>query len=86
MLECSFKKYLGYDCLGCGAQRSFFELMQGNFLESLTLFPALIPLLFTFVFLVLHLVFKFKHGARVLIISFSLSAFIMAFNFILKLL
>ncbi|MDB4052178.1 DUF2752 domain-containing protein, partial [Flavobacteriales bacterium] len=69
-----------------GAQRSFFELMQGNFLESLTLFPALIPLLFTFVFLVLHLVFKFKHGARVLIISFSLSAFIMAFNFILKLL
>ena len=74
------------DCLGCGAQRSFFELMQGNFLESLTLFPALIPLLFTFVFVVLHLVFKFKHGARVLIISFSLSAFIMAFNFILKLL
>ena len=85
MLECSFKKYLGHDCPGCGAQRSFIELLDGNLVESLNLFPALIPLLFTFIYLILHLVYKFKHGANILIVSFSTSAFLMAVNFILKL-
>ena len=84
MLECYYKKYLGQDCPGCGAQRSFIEMTHGNFLESLSIFPALIPLCFTFVFLICHLIFKYKHGAKVLIISFSISGLLMLVNFIYK--
>ena len=84
MLECHFKKYLGTDCPGCGAQRSFSHLINGEITESLVLFPALFPLLFTFVFLLVHLKFKLKHGAKILTYSFGLSAGIMVVNFIYK--
>ena len=85
MLGCSFKKQLGFDCPGCGAQRSFNELLEGNVLESLILFPALFPLLFTFIYLFSHLKFNFKNGAKVIVISFSISALLMLLNFIYKL-
>lgn len=85
MLECHYKKYLGIECPGCGAQRSFVQLIKGELVESFLLFPALIPVMFTFVFLGLHLVFKFKHGAKILVYSFSISAALMVINFIYKL-
>lgn len=43
MLPCLFKTYFGFDCPGCGAQRSVYALLKGNLLESLALYPALIP-------------------------------------------
>lgn len=85
MLDCHFKKLTGSDCPGCGAQRSLVSLIDGNFTESVLLFPALIPLLFTLLYLTLHLIFKFKHGARVIVISFSITASLMLINFIFKL-
>ena len=84
MLTCHFKKYTGLDCPGCGAQRSLLLLSKGEVTESFLMFPALIPLLCTFVFLLIHLKFKLKHGAKVLIFSFALSAGIMVMNFIYK--
>ena len=84
MLECHFKSTLGMECPGCGAQRSFVELTNGNLIDSLTLFPALIPLLFTVAFLILHLIFNIKNGAKVIVFSFSLTALLMLGNFIYK--
>ena len=85
MLECHSIKYLGIECPGCGAQRSFIHLFNGEIVESLTLFPALLPIMFTFLFLGIHLVFKLKHGAKILTYSFATSALLMATNFIYKL-
>lgn len=47
-LPCPFKYLTGYDCPGCGFQRSFLALLRGNLQESLHLYPATIPLLLTF--------------------------------------
>lgn len=66
MQPCIYKQTIGIECPGCGSQRALIALLKGNLWESLRLFPALIPLLFLFVFLILHLIFNFQRGAVVL--------------------
>ena len=83
-MSCFYKKYLGIECPGCGMQRSFAELLRGNLLESFQIFPALLPLMFIFFFLILHLIFKYRKGADVLKYSFIFTALIITLNYILK--
>jgi hypothetical protein len=85
MLPCIYKKYLGVECPGCGMQRALIELLKGNLLESLKVYPALFPTIFMLAYLSFHLVFKFEKGAFVLKISFIFTASIIVINFIIKL-
>lgn len=85
MLACPYKKYLGIDCLGCGMQRSFVALLKGNLIESFYLYPALIPMLFMFVFLIIHLIFKFKNGGTWLKYTFFFVVAIVVVSFVIKL-
>lgn len=84
MLPCPTKYFFGVDCPGCGMQRSLVELFRGNMVESLQLFPALLPMMFMVIFLGLHLRYKFTHGAAVLQYSFIGSATIVMTSFIIK--
>ncbi|MES2799582.1 MAG: DUF2752 domain-containing protein [Bacteroidota bacterium] len=86
MLQCSWKQTTGIDCPSCGGQRAFELLIQGDFSESFLLFPALIPFILTIIFTVLHLIFKFKKGAKVIVILFSSTAGIMILSYLLKML
>ena len=63
---CLFLKYVGYECPGCGLQRSFLALLRGDIGESLKLYPALIPMILMFAYLTLHLRFRFKQGGKIL--------------------
>ena len=85
MIPCSWKEQFGVDCPSCGAQRSFLELLTGNVLESVVLFPALIPFIALILFTGLHFIFNFKHGARVILVLFVLCIFLMLLNFVIKL-
>ncbi|HRN42122.1 MAG: DUF2752 domain-containing protein [Flavobacteriales bacterium] len=82
---CPYKTYFNIDCMGCGMQRSFIALLKGNLSESFYLYPALIPLLLMLVFLPLHLVFKFKHGANLLKYFFILNIGIVVVSYFIKL-
>ena len=62
MFQCTFVKYFGIECFGCGFQRSFLFLLKGDFLSSIKMYPALIPTLVVLVYTVLHLKFHFKIG------------------------
>jgi hypothetical protein len=84
VLECSFKKHIGVECMGCGFQRSLEALFHGDLLQSIQLFPATIPLISTVIFTILHLVFRFKLGHRWIVFLFALSASLMLIHFILK--
>lgn len=84
MLDCYWKYYLGIECPGCGFQRSFLALFQGNIYESLELFPATIPLILTSLLVAFHLKFKFKNGAKVITVFFGSSAVIMVVSFVVK--
>lgn len=84
MLQCFYKKYVGIDCPGCGMQRSFIELLKGNITLSFKLYPALIPLLVTFIFTFLHLIFSFKNGAAIIKYSFIITVAVMVISYVIK--
>ncbi len=64
MLPCAYKQFFGIDCPACGAQRSFIELLKGNFSESFHLYPALLPTILLIVAFVANLSFHFPHGRK----------------------
>ncbi len=84
MQECSWKTDYGIECLTCGFQRSFVLLFEGNMYESLRMFPALIPFLLTITVLILHLIFKLKNGAKLIIVLFSTTAILIVVNYLFK--
>lgn len=57
-LPCIFKSLTRFDCPGCGLQRSFVALLQGNIAESFKIYPALLPILLLFSLLAVRLFSK----------------------------
>ncbi len=86
MLSCWFKENTGLECPGCGVQRSFLQLTQGNIVESFELYPALLPFILLILFSGLHLIFGFKFGPKVIVSLFGLTAGIAMISFTYKLL
>jgi hypothetical protein len=80
LLTCPSRALLHIDCPGCGMQRSFICLLRGDVSGSLALHPATIPMLALIIFAVLHLLFKFKKGGRVIVI-FQLTVAIITLGF-----
>ncbi len=85
MLDCHWKKSTGLDCPGCGMQRSFYDLIQGDLIESLHQFPALLPLVFLIFYSLLHLISPKRFPAKWIVVSVSLTAVLMVGNWIIKL-
>jgi len=85
-MTCPYKALSGFDCPGCGMQRSFIELLKGNFAESFGLYPALLPTIFTLLFTGLHLIFKFRNGAAVVKWSFITTTGIVLVSYLCKML
>ncbi len=84
MLRCPYKALIGMDCPGCGMQRAFVALLNGNFRESLQLYPALIPVIFTLLLTFIHLIFKLKSGAVFIKYSYVVTIAIMMISYVLK--
>lgn len=85
-LPCMFKAVTHFECPGCGLQRSFILLVKGDVAASIGRYPALIPILFLFVFLLIHLIFKIKNGAAVLKYTYFFCAGIIMVSYIYRLL
>lgn len=85
-MPCFYKQLFGIDCPGCGMQRSFIELLKGDFIASFKMYPALLPVLFTLGLTCAHLIFNFKNGATGIKYSFVFSAAIIAISYIINLL
>ena len=64
MLPCFTKKIIGMDCPGCGIQRSISLLLQGQVVESFLMYPALIPIIFLFGFLIFDMFVSVKHSEQ----------------------
>ena len=85
MLTCALKEITGVDCPGCGIQRAFLKLTEGELVESIKLFPALIPMFILFAFTLVHLKFMFKNGHKIILFVFITSTFLTLLNFSFKL-
>jgi hypothetical protein len=66
LFSCPSKKFLHIECPGCGFQRSLICLLDGRLADSLSLYPATIPLLSLLIFTGMHLKFKFQYGALII--------------------
>jgi len=84
MQTCPYNYYFGIECPGCGMQKAIIELLKGNFVESIQFYPALIPLFFLFLLLIVHLVFKLKNGAEMLKYLFLFNVLIILVSYIVK--
>lgn len=60
-LPCLFRSMFHTDCPGCGLQRSTIALLRGQVYESARLYPALIPMLLFFLFLLLNQKMQLKN-------------------------
>ncbi|WP_410478213.1 DUF2752 domain-containing protein [Pedobacter aquatilis] len=84
LLTCPFKAYFGFDCPGCGFQRSIIAFLKGNIIDSFKIYPATIPLIFLFCFTMLHLKMDFRFGAQLIKLMFIGIAVIILINYIYK--
>ncbi len=84
MAPCFYKKFFGFECPGCGMQRSFVALLRGDFYESFLLYPPLFLIIILLLLLVTHLIFDLKHGAKALKWLFILNAVVIIVSFIIK--
>ena len=84
MIGCPSQHYLGIRCPGCGMQRSILALLQGRVVESISLYPALIPILLMLIYLGLHLTYKYEHGAKRLVQIFITVSLIIVTSYVYK--
>ncbi|RKX19467.1 MAG: DUF2752 domain-containing protein [Candidatus Zixiibacteriota bacterium] len=81
---CPYKRFLGIPCPGCGMQTAFIELLKGELWQSIVDYPPLIPLILTVLTLILHLIFKFRHGAMAIKYLFIFTVILIVGNYIAK--
>lgn len=85
-LACPFKQMTHIDCPGCGFQRSFVLLLKGDVSASFLMYPALMPILLLFAFLILHVILKPRYGATILKYMYFFCTGIILVSYIYKLL
>ncbi|SFW13007.1 Protein of unknown function [Sinomicrobium oceani] len=84
LLPCPFKWFTGIDCPGCGFQRSFLALLQGDLVRSLELYPATIPFLLLCVIALRYVVSTPGKKSVVLRTTFFLTGGIMMVSYAVK--
>lgn len=86
MLPCLNKKYLGFECMGCGLQRSVSLLLKGDLVEAFYMYPAIYPLIFLFSVLVINQFFTIKYANRSIIFLAIVTVATMIISYALKML
>lgn len=84
LLTCPIKYFFGIECPGCGMQRAFIELLKGNFLESIRVYPPLIPLFIMIIVLIVNLCIESEKWLKILKFIFIFNVIILTLNYILK--
>ncbi len=84
MLPCLNKKLLGFDCMGCGLQRSLLLIYQGEFVSAFYMYPAVYTLIPLFLLIGLNVFLKVKRLNKIINLLAILSISIIIINFILK--
>jgi len=84
MLPCMHKKFFGMDCLGCGIQRSFMMLLNGDLEGAFKMYPALFTMILFFLFVGVQ-IFDKKRNYHKLIVSLGIiTAVIMMVSYSIK--
>lgn len=84
MLPCLNKKMFGFDCPGCGLQRSVVHLTKGEVKQAYNMYPPVFSLLLLLAFIFLNLKYKFKNGIKIIIILAVVNTLVILINYYFK--
>ena len=84
MLPCLTKKYLGFDCPGCGLQRSIVFLLHGDFGEAFHMYPAIYAIIILIGFVSINHFFRIRHHTKIIMLLAATSVCFILGNYILK--
>ncbi|RNL95046.1 DUF2752 domain-containing protein [Sinomicrobium pectinilyticum] len=84
MLPCINRRILGFDCPGCGLQRSAALLFEGDFAGAFKMYPAIYPLLLLSAFLLAGILWKRKNFSAITTGLAIISVLFIMGNYILK--
>ena len=84
MLPCLNKSLFGFECMGCGFQRSLVAVFQGQFHKAFVLYPAIFPIITMFVLIVISRFYKFKYHQKSINIVALISIGTIIINHIIK--
>ncbi|NER16324.1 DUF2752 domain-containing protein [Spongiivirga citrea] len=84
MLPCSTKKYLGFDCMGCGIQRSLALIYEGEFIAAFKMYPGIYGLLLLTIFIILNIFVKFKYSTKIITITAAITVATIIISYIIK--
>ncbi|WP_373071523.1 DUF2752 domain-containing protein [Zeaxanthinibacter enoshimensis] len=85
MLPCLNKQIFGFECPGCGVQRSFWLLLDGKFGEAFLMYPAIYPLILLLLFLIADRFIRIRYANTISITLMVLSVVSILTNYIFKL-
>ena len=86
MLACPIKSMTGLECPGCGFQRGFADLVQGDVAGAWHHYPPLFPFLLTMILLLVALRTQHRWRLRILIGSFIFTLLSVSINYAFKML
>ncbi|QLG46383.1 DUF2752 domain-containing protein [Costertonia aggregata] len=84
MLPCISKRLMGFDCPGCGLQRSVALLFDGDFIGAFKMYPAIYTIILLFSFIGFDHFIKIKHSNTIIITLMISSVILILTNFLLK--
>lgn len=85
MIPCFNKTILGFECMGCGIQRSVVLIFQGEFIAAFYMYPAIFTLITLFLFIGINYFKNFKFGNKIITILAILNVAIIIISYLLKL-
>ena len=85
MIPCLNKKLFGFECMGCGMQRSIALIFNGEFVAAFFMYPAIYTLIALFSCVIVNIFFKFKHGTRIINVLAIITVIIIVVSYIIKL-
>ena len=84
MIPCMNKQLFGIDCLGCGTQRAFLLVLNGDFAAAFQMFPAIYTTILFFITLGFHFIDKSRKYDKIIIVLAIINAIIMITSYIYK--
>jgi hypothetical protein len=84
MLPCLNKKFFGFECMGCGLQRSVALLIKGQPINAFFMYPAVYTIIALFGFIIINSFKNFKYGTKIITILAILNVVTIIGNFLIK--
>ncbi|MBM1106659.1 DUF2752 domain-containing protein [Aurantibacter crassamenti] len=84
MLPCINKKIFGFECPGCGLQRSAMHLVKGEFAAAFEMYPPIYAMIILFGFIAVNKFFTVKYENQIIIGLIISTVSLILINYTLK--